>query len=181
MSGASNVTIQLPRGFVLHLTKRPDSYCTSASIVPPLPVEIAARLADATQPQFPLYSEVLTERVGEVIRAHGDGRGPSGDELATYGGGSDIELWHVDDPVAVGFLVAWLIETISAGTLDAATADVEHRRRYMTSLIGECEREVPNMLKGIIVDGEVDDKVIADAHEWIELKARFRKELGGVV
>lgn len=176
---ATAITIQLPRGFVLHLTKRHDSYYPNAEIVPPLPVEIAARLADATHPQFPIREEVLSARVGEVIRAHGHGCGLSGEELTEYGE-SSVDLWHVDDPAAVGLLVAWLIDTISTGTIDAATADVIHRTRYMESFVLECEQGVPLMIKRMVVDGEVDRKVVASDPRWVALKAKFRTEIGAV-
>jgi hypothetical protein len=176
---ATEITIQLPRGFVLHLAGCDDSYYTIAEIVPPLPVEIAARLADATHPQFPLREGVLSARVGEVIRAHGLGSGLSGEELTEYGE-SSVGPGQVGVAASGGRGGGWRGERVRAGPRDRASADVIHRTRYMESLLLVCEQGVPLMIKRMVVDGEVDRKVVASDPRWVALKARFRTEIGAV-
>ena len=174
----SHVTIQLPRGFVLTLQSGDRSY-TVATIDPPLPVETAMTLADATHPTLTFRRGASAGRLGEVIRAHGDCGCLSGDELATYGGGTDVETWHVDAPEGVAVLVQWLTSELTDGAMDAAAARAQHRARKTEEVLREVTALNPTgFLRGMILDGLMDKGINADDPRWIALKARFREEVG---
>ena len=173
------VKIQLPRGFALTLDASGRNY-TVATLDPPLPFETAARLADARAPRLPMrHPDRLSERVGEVIRAHGHGGGLTGKELATYQGAyRSVETWHVDAPEAVGVLVAWLVNEFTQSTFDAAMALTVHRARATDSFLRELEKVRPTgYLRALIVNGEADARVNADDPRWVALKARLRAEI----
>ena len=177
-----STTLRLPRGFTLTLGPS-DSYSTSAKIDPPLPVAIARILADARHPQLPrsMRDHSLADRVGEVVRAHGDGNGLTGAELETYQRGTSVAHWHVDSPEGVGVLVAWLFNTLANGTLDAAEARELHLAKSTDSVLAEMGRHSePNMMVRLFLDGKFDAEVNADDPRWVALKARFSAMLGSV-
>jgi hypothetical protein len=177
-----STTLRLPRGFTLTLGPS-GSYYTIATIDPPLPVAIARNLADARHPQLPrsMRDHSLADRVGEVVRAHGDGNGLTGAELETYQQGIGVADWSVDSPEGVGVLVAWLFNTLASGTLDAAAARELHLAKSTDSVLAELGRYTEsNMIVRMVVDGNFDAKVNADDPRWVALKARFSVMLGSV-
>lgn len=177
-----STTLRLPRGFTLTLGPS-GSYYTVAAIDPPLPVSLARILADARHPQLPrsMRDHSLADRVGEVVRAHGDGNGLTGAELETYGGGACIDVWHVDSPEGVGVLVAWLFNTLASGTLDAAETRALHLAKSTDSVLAELGRYTEScMIVRMVVDGKFDAEVNTDDPRWVALKARFRAMLGSV-
>jgi hypothetical protein len=177
-----STTLRLPRGFTLTLGPS-DSYSTSAKIDPPLPVAVARILADARHPQLPrsMRDHSLADRVGEVVRAHGDGNGLTGAELETYQGGASVGGWDVDSPEGVGVLVAWLFNTLANGDLDAAGARAIEYAHLTDTIIAEMEQyTAPNAIVRMFLDGNFDTKVNADDPRWVALKARFRAMLGSV-
>ena len=176
-----STTLRLPRGFTLTLGPS-DSYSTSATIDPPLPVAVARILADARHPQLPrsMRDHSLADRVGEVVRAHGGG-GLTGAELETYQQGIGVADWSVDSPEGVGVLVAWLFNTLASGTLDAAEARELHRAKATDSILAELEHLTDHAaIVRMVVDGNFDTKVNTDDPRWVALKARFSAMLGSV-
>ena len=171
------VTIQLPRGFTLALVDNDRSY-TIATIDPPLPVETAMLLADAPSPRLPFRrGDGLSTRLGEVIRAHGHGCGLSGDELAAYCLGADVEHWHVDTPEGVGVSVASLTEELASGTLDADAARAQHRARKTDAVLRELAEFPPGgIIATMILDGAMDAGINTDDPRWVALTGRLRAE-----
>ena len=176
-----STTLRLPRGFTLTLGPS-DSYSTSATIDPPLPVAVARILADSRHPQLPrsMRDHSLADRVGEVVRAHG-ADGLTGAQLETFQGGACIDVWHVDSPEGVGVLVAWLFNTLANGTLDAAEARELHLAKSTDSVLAELDRYTESrMIVRMVLNGNFDAVVNADDPRWVALKARFSAMLGSV-